>query len=896
MKFSPDIDLGRSLRQVFGNDPASSEQIEQDRRRQTRTAKAILQRFFSRRMLNRREMVILADEVGLGKTYVAIAVAVSILDAIRRGNTPSGFPTYRPLVLVLTPSNDSLFNKWKREMEAFKQNCAIPSEALDWLNLSSPVENSSKSGNVIDLTQAIRSVTLSQPTILVAKMGVFGAAIHERDMSRRRALATVFESFHVSPSDRPWWCRQVLGSGSQDFAGELLDLRRSHDLWTDAEDVSSNLAWAYEKASRDQNIQEGLGKALRSRDYEGMQDTLDDLTRLALAGNWPAIPLVIINEVHNLKNEYVQARRHLEWFLGGRVCRLLGLSATPFQLRHDELLSVLGMRSLLSLSAERAGILTEHVCQLADAMRQAREGGDEFRHRWLALRACDQNSVQDGWHAVRRASKESSAQAAQQLRPPRVANAIMAALNLVQCNRNLRKHLHPFVIRQHRQRGYREHFIGRLALLEAGAGTPHFAWAPGIEVCGNEELAHYLMMRAVSLAKDEKGLPGLGAELTGSYRHLVETAAVWRRLAHAKNPLLRTYRGLLEKMINVPDADRDHRKVQTTVRRAIEFFRRGQKSLVFCVFTKTAEAIRDQMEAAVQRFLGEARERVFGSTTAFENFRKRFFNRREPLYSLIQDQPLLGQLHAGVGIPYSLRLGEEELRKVAEIMLENGELPEEEKPDRRLLLAAAEHVAVCAWQTNSHGRRWLNQVLKHCQELEEQIAAPAWLVGRGPLTKAARVERANRDPEAAQGQDDPLAIEDVDTKSGRKLVARDSLSRVSDWVARLRKDAIGDVIAPYLKTEFLPRQAARLPLLAFHHARFLAQLGLNTRIVAGQVFRRILMADEFLLRYLADVERESTERWVEYLGDRYVKPLDGHHESLRDRVSAYLETLVQAEE
>ena len=74
-------------------------------------------------------------------------------------------------------------------------------------------------------------------------------------------------------------------SGSQDFAGELLDLRRSHDLWTDAEDVSSNLAWAYEKASRDQNIQEGLGKALRSRDYEGMQDTLDDLTRL----RWPVI-------------------------------------------------------------------------------------------------------------------------------------------------------------------------------------------------------------------------------------------------------------------------------------------------------------------------------------------------------------------------------------------------------------------------------------------------------------------------------------------------------------------------------------------------------------------------------------------------------------------------------
>jgi hypothetical protein len=34
--------------------------------------------------------MILADEVGLGKTYVALAVAVSILDAIRRGEAPDG--------------------------------------------------------------------------------------------------------------------------------------------------------------------------------------------------------------------------------------------------------------------------------------------------------------------------------------------------------------------------------------------------------------------------------------------------------------------------------------------------------------------------------------------------------------------------------------------------------------------------------------------------------------------------------------------------------------------------------------------------------------------------------------------------------------------------------------
>src|SRR6202035_6081465 len=80
-------------------------------------------------------------------------------------------------------------------------------------------------------------------------------------------------------------------------------------------------------------------------------------------------------------------------------------------------------------------------------------------------------------------------------------------------------------------------------------GTAHFGWAPGLEVTSDEELAHYCMMRAVALAKDEKGLPSLGAELTGSYRHLTETAALWRRLENAQNPALRNYKQLLDNLI-----------------------------------------------------------------------------------------------------------------------------------------------------------------------------------------------------------------------------------------------------------------------------------------------------------------------------------------------------------
>jgi len=154
MKLSPDIDLSRSLRQVFGNKGDFTQQIAHDCARQTETANAILRRFFAAQERERRELMILADEVGLGKTYVALAVAVSMLDAIRRGESPDGLPANKPVVLVLTPTNDALFNKWMREAEAFKKDCARHDDGLEWLQIRSPIENSSKSGSAVAIQTA----------------------------------------------------------------------------------------------------------------------------------------------------------------------------------------------------------------------------------------------------------------------------------------------------------------------------------------------------------------------------------------------------------------------------------------------------------------------------------------------------------------------------------------------------------------------------------------------------------------------------------------------------------------------------------------------------------------------------------------------------------------------
>src|SRR4051794_40656529 len=76
-----------------------------DAHRQARTAAEILRRF------DRRPGVILADEVGLGKTYVALAVAVSVIEATK---------AKRPVVVMVPPS---VQDKWPREWEVFQARC-----------------------------------------------------------------------------------------------------------------------------------------------------------------------------------------------------------------------------------------------------------------------------------------------------------------------------------------------------------------------------------------------------------------------------------------------------------------------------------------------------------------------------------------------------------------------------------------------------------------------------------------------------------------------------------------------------------------------------------------------------------------------------------------------------
>lgn len=65
---------------------------------------------------------ILADEVGLGKTFVALAVIASVVQSTRLSGKP---------VVVMVPPG--LARKWPREWDQFKALCCTRPDALAWV-------------------------------------------------------------------------------------------------------------------------------------------------------------------------------------------------------------------------------------------------------------------------------------------------------------------------------------------------------------------------------------------------------------------------------------------------------------------------------------------------------------------------------------------------------------------------------------------------------------------------------------------------------------------------------------------------------------------------------------------------------------------------------------------
>jgi len=581
-----------------------------DADRQQQTAAEILRR------LADQPGLVLADEVGMGKTYVALAVATSVLEATGRN---------RPVVVMVPPA---VADKWPTEWAVFSERC-LP--AGHGLRASTPVRRGGAFLKLLDDPAATRSHlifithgaltrTLHDPFMRLALLRQ--AMLHRPNLANRRRAVARFA--YLLLNDRRF---------DEDTAGALLEVPVGQwgEVWK---------RWRPQNPLDDAPVPVALARALKRVDLAPLREALAAVplrrsARLtlrvqaarqqlnkALKATWAEslgsldvrLPLLILDEAHHLKNptrlarlfdneEAEQDAEALQGPLGNMFEKMLFLTATPFQLGHHELLNVLdrfhGGRWPTTMDRTRFDQQTGH---LRGALDRAQASALRLERAWARI------DPLDGPLVAELASFEPHVD-----QPEALRTALTIATEARADIATAEEFLRPWVIRHlkpHKAQR-RRYWPGRSILDDSDSSL-------GLPVGGPATLPFLLAARAQAVAS----LQGVDGErstrayfaygLASSFEAYADTRR--NRFASLEEydgepfateltPQLHWYLDRIAAAL--PDETLEgwasHPKVAATVGRVRDLWCNGEKSLVFCFYVETGRALRAHISRALRQ-------------------------------------------------------------------------------------------------------------------------------------------------------------------------------------------------------------------------------------------------------------------------------------------------------
>jgi hypothetical protein len=572
-----------------------------DADRQTRTAEEILRRF------DEQPGVILADEVGMGKTYVALAVAASVLEATKRANP----------VIVMVPL--SVADKWPREWSVFADRCLPADHGLrapdrpvrrgsDLLKLlDDPVETRN---DLIFVTHGALTRTLTDPYVCLALLRE--AIARDPDLARRqRTVARYAHRLLNAPQLRDEaLVLSLLQHGPDEWRQMWNQARPDHPLDDDPVPAAVLDALRRVDLSALQQVVEGLpvndSPTLETRLKQGrarLSRVLRDAWTASLRTLDLQLPLVIVDEAHHVRHEtqLTQLLAHegaeLKGPLGGIFDHMLFLTATPFQLDHRELVRVLerfqGVRWPSPARREQFG---SQLTALGAALDRARATALRLERAWTRIDAAQAPAV-----------ASLTAFEPEQAQPEAVRTALAIAAEARAELGEAERLLRPWVIR-HRMadRSVRRRYLAGAGILGEGSG------AGGLPIGGEAVLPFLLAARAQAVAS--LAAPGDVSRVRAYYAYgLASSFEAYKdtRRDHDDEPgdalapadeRLGWYLSRIEAALPRDNAHEwaQHPKVAATVQRVLELWRDGEKCLVFCFYRETGRALRAHISRALR--------------------------------------------------------------------------------------------------------------------------------------------------------------------------------------------------------------------------------------------------------------------------------------------------------
>ncbi len=655
---------------------------KEDADRQESTAREILCR------LKDQPGIILADEVGMGKTFVALAVAIS---------TALGNEERLPVVVMVPPS---LQKKWPQDFETFCAHCLAPeirdkvsyetaTRAVAFLKLiDDPLE---KRKSIIFVTHGAMSRGLADKWVKLALIQqalryrhgtgqlklnlckVMGSLLRSSWMDRKYGHGLWMELLEKHPST---WLK-VLHRQGIDPEGDNDPTNDDDPVPQAVIDILNHLDTnsLYEKLCMiPKNRSASFEKRLEEV-RKGIQDELHLIWSQCIQHMQFRLPLLILDEAHHLKNESTQlaslfrcqdAKDDMEEIKKGALNsvfeRMLFLTATPFQLGHVELCSVverfegIAWDSPLAPHSGRRGFL-EGVNGLRNSLDSAQESTLRLDDAWGRLRSedlvlCEQNyDDPDRWWDCIQSMIGLTPQTERVLHCYRLAEERMRTAENI---------LKPWVIRHLKPRALPAPYQGepRRKKLPGKLITGETSESPvgGLNVTGDTIVPFLLAARATACSPNCRSVFAEG--LASSYEAFLHTRKTSQGNECAEDL---DANGLIDRPIDegplhwyldhlstiVPQGDIDasltHPKIAATVERVVKEWSQGEKVLVFCHFIATGKILRLGISHAIRKKIAEQGMKKLQCSEAavfdeLDRIGRRFFDAESPARRFCDDE------------------------------------------------------------------------------------------------------------------------------------------------------------------------------------------------------------------------------------------------------------------
>jgi ERCC4-related helicase len=612
---------------------------EADQTRQRREVEEIVKR------LSCRPGVILADEVGMGKTFVALAAAYAFAETRKKGP-----------VVIMIPSG--LVDKWLSDLRTF---CEL------YVDNRPPIDRFDKEFNSIDRRRNIIFAVAKNPTQFFR--------LFDDDLRHRCHFVFLTHGAMNSSQNDPYVRLALLRetfrryNGKRENIGKVKNqihrflgvlLRGSkgimktsvlqEELWQKLLSVPPD-NW---RQIINKNMKEGRPllsddpvptafiDSFKSLGLEAVADAIEKMPIRATGGEervserieqvrkalqvvertlWAEVvrnarwrsPLLVLDEAHHLKNEEVilakqlqdtdSATRMGDGALSKSFDRMLFLTATPFQLGHYELVNVLRRFQDVRWDAKALGQQDDFEKQLAALLSKldsCQRASIELQRAWNRLEPQSfdgAGSPDDWWRGVMSRSLDELS-----VYERRVREAFEKAKS---CYESADSLLKPWIIRHNKGTVWAETLITRRTRID-GCGIIDPVSIGGLSIPDTQLFPFYLAARsAVNPGKDI-----LGEALCSSYE-----AFRHRRVAQDEGKdevelidtpiqvdidewLLKQFEIVVDRYSGMV-----HPKIDATVRKAVDLWAQGEKVLIFAFYRKTCAALRREISNEIERRL-----------------------------------------------------------------------------------------------------------------------------------------------------------------------------------------------------------------------------------------------------------------------------------------------------